>query len=352
MNKKKIYPGIAQLGHLDNNERNKLLKQASKLRKLAAERGGRKPSLEDVIKQLSQEPATPLQVPTMRDTAVWIGKKTLRTLQGHEAELNGHRCAVGDEVHIADHAGHLRVAAIEPRRTSLGRPDVNNPHLQQVIVANVDVVVVTVSVATPPLHPRLIDRYLIAIQAGGAEPLLAVNKLDALDSDPAALATELAKLEPYAGLGLRIMRCSAATGRGIDELRHALVGKTCAFVGHSGVGKSSLVNALFPDLGQKVGELSSGYGRGAHTTTWSSLFDVGNGTRLIDTPGIRSFGLGRLTITELQASFSEFEPWGCRFRDCTHVHEPGCGVRAAVEVGDVSAVRFETYRRLMDEVAR
>jgi ribosome biogenesis GTPase len=198
------------------------------------------------------------------------------------------------------------------------------------------------------LHPRLIDRYLIAIQLGGAEPLIIVNKTDLLGEEE--LGSELEKVAPYASLDIPILACSAESGLGMDVLRDMLAGKTCAFVGHSGVGKSSLANGLFPDLSLKTGSLMGGYGRGAHTTSTSSLFEVGEGTKLIDTPGIRSFGLGKMTRMELQASFPEFANHACKFRDCSHTHEPSCGVKQAVEDGQVYRERHQTYLRLFEEV--
>ncbi len=242
--------------------------------------------------------------------------------------------AVGDEATVVNGV----VRAIRPRRTWLGREDPLYGH-GRVIVANVDVVVVVISVVAPPLHPRIIDRYLIAIGRGGAEPLVAVNKIDLGDE-------ELVLLAPYAAAGVAIVPVSADTGFGLEELRGRLEGKTCAFVGHSGVGKSSLMNAIAPQIAQATGEVSEGYGRGTHTTTASSMFDLGGGTRLVDTPGIRSFGLGKLTAEELAWGFPEFENFGCRMRGCTHLHEPGCGVQQAVAEGAIPEFRYETYRRL------
>src|SRR5688572_13377513 len=161
---------MALLGHLDNNEATKLLKQASKLRKLALAKGGRKSSLGDLLQEMTQTPpAEPKQ--SVPGLVTWIGPKSV-TIAGQEAELNGYKLAVGDLAHVADFEGHLKVVGLEPRRTKLARPDVANPHLERVIVANIDTVCIVVSVVTPPLHPRLIDRYLIAIQLGGAEPLI------------------------------------------------------------------------------------------------------------------------------------------------------------------------------------
>lgn len=337
---------MSQLDHLDGNERSKLLKQASKLRKLALEHGGRKSSLGDLLGELAR-PAESIASKSAPRLVTWVGRKTA-IVDGSEADLNGFRLAAGDLVRVASLEGCERVVGLEPRRTKLSRPDVGNENLERVIVANVDVVVIVVSVVTPPLHPRLIDRYLVAIQRGGAEPMIVVNKTDLLPD--AALAEELKKIAPYAVLNIPILAVSNETGQGMEALRDALSGKTCAFVGHSGVGKSSLANGLFPELALKVGGLMRGHGRGAHTTTSSSLFEVGNGTRLVDTPGIRSFGIGKMSRFELQSAFPEFEGFACKFRDCSHLHEPNCGVRAAVESGELFRERFETYARLLEEV--
>jgi ribosome biogenesis GTPase len=365
----------AQLGHLDRNERLKLLKEASKIRKLAIAKGGRKVSLGDALAEIARAP-TNSAMPEITALVTWVGPKTA-TVQvlpdpKHEtlnpipyipnpqpstldpqplslsADLDGQRLAVGDFAQIAGFGGTFRVVGLEPRRTRLARPDVANPHLERVIVANVDTICIVVSVASPPMHPRLIDRYLVAIQLGGAEPLLIVNKTDLLADHE--LERELEKTVPYAKLDVPIYACSAESGLGIEALRETLAGKTCAFVGHSGVGKSSLVNALFPELRAKVGELMSGYGRGAHTTSTSSLFEVGGSTRLIDTPGIRSFGLGKMSLAELLVCFPEFGAYRCKFRDCTHHHEPDCGVKQALASGAGFDERYQTYLRLLGEV--
>ncbi len=245
--------------------------------------------------------------------------------------------AVGDDVRVVD--GQLR--AILPRRTKLARPDPGSKASERVIVANVDLVVVVVSVKSPPLHPRILDRYLIAIGKGGAKAAICVNKADlAPDDDP-----DYQLLKPYAALA-PIVRSSATQHQGLNELRELLHGKLSAFVGHSGVGKSSLMNALKPDLNLVTGEVSASYGRGTHTTTSSHLWDLGDETRIIDTPGVRSFGLFDLTKSELAYYFPEFSGFYCRFRDCTHTVEPGCGIEGAVSDGLILRERWDTYRRI------
>lgn len=254
---------------------------------------------------------------------------------------------VGDQVTIGQGRGSdWAVVEIAPRRTKLSRPEVQTASWDQVIVANVDVVVIVVSVVTPPLHHKLIDRYLVAIHQGGAQPLICVNKIDLLTD-----FGELSVLDAYTEIGIEVVRCSTQEESGLDSLRAAVSGKTCAFVGHSGVGKSSIVNRLKPGANLLVGAISEGYGRGTHTTRASSLHHLGDGTVLIDTPGIRVFGLSDLTKSEVSGYFPEFARLQCRFRNCRHDGEPGCAVLEAVESGAVDRSRFESYRRLMKQAS-
>jgi len=280
------------------------------------------------------------------------------------AELAGRQqsgIAVGDRVVVdaLDAPGDEThgVEGVVDRRTKLARPDAHDPRQERVVAANVDVVVIVVSVVSPPLHPRLIDRYLVAIESGGADAVIAVNKLDLLaaqDRDG-----EMSKLAPYEDAGVPVVGCVAApgddSGSRVDELRALLAGKTCAFVGHSGVGKSSLANALDPTLGLDTGRVRGQDARGRHTTTSSSMHVIGSGDariRVIDTPGVRYFGLADMSPEELRWSFPEFaqHAGSCRFTDCTHEHEPGCAVKDAAQRGDIARVRHETYLRLLGEL--
>ena len=254
--------------------------------------------------------------------------------------------AVGDRVRIADEGGVMKLQAVLPRRTVLARPDPLHAHRQRLIAANVDVVVHVVSLKSPPLRPRLIDRFLIAIQRGGAQPVLCINKVDLLDAEERE--AELPKLEPYLALEVPIIGCSTKTGEGLEKLRAQVEGKLAALVGHSGVGKSSILNALDESLQLVTNTLHRKRGTGRHTTSASTLYDFGGGTFLIDTPGIREFGLWDLDRDSLRDYFPEFEEPAelCRFTNCTHVHEPDCEVKERVARGELNAARYETYARL------
>ena len=258
--------------------------------------------------------------------------------------------AVGDRV-IAEpiEPSLWRLEEILPRRTVLSRPDPLNPRVERLIAANIDLVVNVASIRNPPLRPRLIDRFLIAAQRGGAQPAICVNKIDlAADREDA-----LAPLRVYADLQIPVVACSTKTGEGIDALRALLRGRTSALVGHSGVGKSSILNALDATLGLATADVHK-KGTGRHTTTSSTLFDLGDDTYVIDTPGIREFGLWDLTPESLRESFAEFQEaaeW-CRFNDCTHLHEPDCEVKRRVEGGQIHPARYDTYVRLAEDLAR
>ena len=258
--------------------------------------------------------------------------------------------AVGDRVVVREEGDVFRLERVLPRTSVLARPDPLRKHMQRLIAANIDVVVNVVSVKNPPLRPRLIDRYLIAIQRGGATPVICVNKVDLLDER--SRGEELAKLDDYRSLDVPVIACSTKTGEGLDALRALVQNKTSALVGHSGVGKSSILNALDSRLQLATADVSQKRGTGRHTTTSSTLIDFGDGTFIIDTPGIREFGLWNLDREGLRDYFPEFEEpsESCRFTNCTHVHEPDCEVKARVEAGEISTARYETYSRLWTEI--
>jgi ribosome biogenesis GTPase len=257
--------------------------------------------------------------------------------------------AVGDRVHLVQEKDDRRtVVGIEPRRTRLARIREDRTRRSElgreeaVLAANVDVAVIVAAVAQPPFHPKLVDRFLVICQYGGIRPVLCLNKCDLVDEPP--------DVTIYQQLGLPIVYTSAATGAGLDELRGMLWGTVAVFTGHSGVGKSSLANALLGDDLLVVGAVRGADGRGRHTTTSSTLLRWDASSFVVDTPGVRSLGIWKIDPATLGWYFPEFDPFSpaCRFSGCSHTHEPACAVKDATEAGEIPRQRYGSYLRMMD----
>lgn len=256
--------------------------------------------------------------------------------------------AVGDRVKVLD-AGENEgvVTEVLPRRTKLSRANPQLKSAEKVIVANVDQVVIVSSVAFPALRPRLIDRYLIACEKSELEPLICVNKIDLAADNSYGEITQV-----YEQLGYRVIYTSATNGIGIDELRDQIAGKSNVFSGHSGVGKSTLLERIQPGLKLAAAPVTD-YGKGRHRTSHVELIRLEVGGYVVDTPGIREFALWQVEAGEIEAYFREIKPLveHCKFPDCTHLNEPGCAVLKALEERRISPLRYESYQLLLEELA-
>jgi ribosome biogenesis GTPase / thiamine phosphate phosphatase len=256
---------------------------------------------------------------------------------------------IGDRVRVErlpDGTGSIDEVEPRERRFSRRQPGPRGSWREDVIVANPDLVAVVFACDRPPPNPRLIDRFLVVAEYNEVPVLIVANKVD-LVGDEAARAL----FGPYVRIGYEVVYAAAKAGIGLDALRSRLAGRLSIVTGPSGVGKSTLLNALQPGLRLATAEVSEAEeGKGRHTTTHAELHPLDGPTRgyVADTPGIRELGLFEIPVTELASCFPEFRPHlgACAFNDCSHVHEPRCGLRAAVEAGAVSEERYDSYRRL------
>jgi ribosome biogenesis GTPase len=270
-----------------------------------------------------------------------------------QTRLSSDLAALGDRVEISTQgAGQGMIEQVAPRTRVLSRQAPGragragarqDPGAEQVLVANPDQVVLVFACAQPAPHLRMLDRFLVVAEANALPAVICANKLDLVAPEAARELFDL-----YSRLGYTVVYTSAASGEGVEALRGLLAGKLSVLSGPSGVGKTSLLNALQPGLGRQARAVSAATTKGRHTTVHSELLPLAGGGYLADTPGIRALGLWDVEPEELDGYFVEIRPWvgECEFGDCTHLSEPGCAVRRAVANGQIAPSRYDSYCRL------
>lgn len=254
---------------------------------------------------------------------------------------------VGDEVACeADEGGDYVIADILPRRNYVIRRASNLSKESHIIAANVDQALLMASLRSPETPTEFVDRFLVTCEAYKVPVTILLSKLDLQDAEAVAEFRAV-----YEGAGYRVLEVSVREGRGVEEVRELLAGRTTLVSGNSGVGKSTLIQAIDPSLDIRMGEISESHHKGRHTTTFSTMYPLAGGGAVIDTPGIKGFGLIDIDEAELWHYFPEMMRVApaCRFYNCTHTHEPGCAVTEAVKAGEIAWPRYESYLKIRDE---
>lgn len=261
--------------------------------------------------------------------------------------------AVGDRVEYAfddENAETATISRILPRKNGIIRKSTNLSRESHILAANLDRVFLIVTMILPETKLAFVDRFLLTCEAYGVHPVILINKMDLYEED--CLKEQVEWFEQiYRGAGYEIIGISARKSLGIERVRELCKDSICLFSGSSGVGKSSLLKALDPSLNPKIGEISVSHLQGKHTTTFYEMHPLSSGGFVIDTPGIRGFGLVDISAEELSTYFPEMMKVmdGCRFKPCTHTHEPHCAVKQAVEDGRISAERYSSYLGMLEE---
>jgi ribosome biogenesis GTPase len=262
------------------------------------------------------------------------------------------KLAVGDEVILEpdERGGAWAIADILPRRSRLARRAPGGGHGERIVAANVDQVVIIFAAAKPEPHTRMLDRFLVIAEANELAARIVINKVDLVGQSVAQT-----RFADYARAGYPVNYTSTKQVIGLDDLRANLDERVSVFTGPSGVGKSSLLNTLFPGLNLRVGEVSESVNKGRHTTVGATMIPLPGPEStgyVVDTPGLREVGMWALPPEHFDALFPEFRPYlgQCRFGDCTHTVEPDCAIKSAIAAGDVSQARYESYLKLRDEL--
>lgn len=253
---------------------------------------------------------------------------------------------VGDEAVCEADGGDCVIVDIVPRRNYVIRRASNLSKESHIIAANVDQALLMVTLRSPETPKEFADRFLVTCEAYKVPAAILLSKIDLQDAEAVAEFRAV-----YEGAGYRVLEVSAKEGRGVEEVRKLLAGRTTLVSGNSGVGKSTLIQTIDPSLDIRTGEISDSHHKGRHTTTFSTMYSLTEGGAVIDTPGIKGFGLLDIDDAELWHYFPEMmrvAP-GCRFYNCTHTHEPGCAVVEAVKAGEIAWSRYESYLKILDD---
>jgi ribosome biogenesis GTPase len=260
--------------------------------------------------------------------------------------------AVGDVVDFEIEENNAQVTGvintIHDRKNYIVRKSVNLSHQMHIIASNIDIVFLLVTINNPPTTTSFIDRFLVTAEAYGIEAIIVFNKIDTFDE--AVLDEQLYMQYIYESIGYQCLRISAKDHKGLDKLTEVMKGKVSMFSGHSGVGKSTLVNAIEPTLNLKTKQISQSHSQGQHTTTFAEMFDLSIGAKIIDTPGIRGFGVVDMEKEELSDYFPEFLKLkgNCKFNNCIHKDEPKCAIKDALEKEEISWSRYNSYLKLLE----
>ncbi|MBM3921794.1 MAG: ribosome small subunit-dependent GTPase A [Sphingomonadales bacterium] len=261
--------------------------------------------------------------------------------------------AVGDQVSFeieSEAAATAVINEILPRRNYINRQSPRHKHQHHIVAANLDQILLVATLKEPKTSQGFIDRFLVAAEMYHVVPLIVFNKADLYRQKEMDRFEALRSM--YTAIGYPVLLVSAVTGEGMDELLKLLSHKITLLSGHSGVGKSSLLNAWFPGMNRKTQDVSGWSGKGQHTTTFAEMFDLPTGGQIIDTPGMREFGLVDISKQELSHYFSEMKPLiqDCQFNNCQHYNEPGCAVKKAVQEGRIHEDRFVSYLSVLDSI--
>lgn len=260
--------------------------------------------------------------------------------------------AVGDRVFLEPEPGsdNYVITGVEDRRNYINRQSPANKNQHHIIAANLDQTLLFATLKSPRTSTGFMDRFLVTAEAYHVPAIVVFNKLDLYEEHDREVLE--AMHDCYESIGYRVMGISVATGEGLDEVKALLTDKTTLLSGHSGVGKSSFINAVFPEMTLRTQEVSDWSGKGLHTTTFAEMFDLPEGGVIIDTPGIRELGLVDISRQDLSHYFPEMRDRlnDCQFNNCLHVNEPGCAIKAAVVDGEIAEDRYVSYVNLLDGI--